>query len=701
MNNRTATQAFEKAARRLLAPLLLFALFVSGCVNPDDAGKKPLTNHVIDWRDEIIYQLMVDRFENGDPNNDYNVDVSAPAGYHGGDYQGVIDRLDYLEELGVTALWISPVVKNVEEDAGVGGYHGYWTQNFLQVNPHFGDLAKLRQLVDRCHERGIKVILDIVTNHIGQLFYYDINKNGQPNEQVLGSGTESPLTRTTEWDPDFDSRGIQAVTGLGASGRAPIEWVWQPEINRVPPWPPEFANPDWYNRMGRVTVWGRETESCCAKGLMDRTDCCCAGHLSGTDCAGIDCEQAEALPYWRDAADCEDYIRLQEVTGDFPGGLKDVRTELAEVREKMVEVYSYWIEAADFDGFRIDTLKHVEHGFWRHFCPGVRENAKLYGKKNFFMFGEAFDGDDPLLGSYTQNEEVDSVFYFSQKFQVFDGVVKSGAPTKNIEALWNNRYPDAENPEDKQYYGTEAHVNGPVDEDGRGIEPYRLLVNFLDNHDLPRFLWRDDGGPGYGCIPEEDCSATLCDNGDWAESGLCGREGETYSCSCDRKTLRLALSLLFTMDGIPCLYYGTEQDFNGGNDPSNREDLWRSGFRTEGGTFQWVKKLTALRKELAPLRRGHLKVVWSTEHTGDEPDAGIFAFERTYKNERVLVVLNTHKTRESRTTSGDAAEENMPTSFAPGTTLTDRLSGGGGVTVDAQGRLDVRVPAQGIRVFTP
>jgi alpha-amylase len=68
----------------------------------------------------------------------------------------VIDKLDYLEELGVTALWISPVVKNVEDDAGFASYHGYWTQDFLRPNAHFGDLTKLRELVDKAHERDIK-----------------------------------------------------------------------------------------------------------------------------------------------------------------------------------------------------------------------------------------------------------------------------------------------------------------------------------------------------------------------------------------------------------------------------------------------------------------------------------------------------------------------------------------------------------------
>ena len=119
---------------------------------------------VNDWRDEIIYQIVVDRFEDGDVSNNFNVDLYKEAAYHGGDWQGVIDRLDYIE-ISVTALWISPVVKNVEVDAGFSSYHGYWTQDFTSVNPHFGDLQKLKELVNAAHSRNIKVILDIVTNH--------------------------------------------------------------------------------------------------------------------------------------------------------------------------------------------------------------------------------------------------------------------------------------------------------------------------------------------------------------------------------------------------------------------------------------------------------------------------------------------------------------------------------------------------------
>src|SRR4051794_22132485 len=148
-----------------------------GCMKFDDAasGEPKLATHVNDWREEVIYQLLVDRFADADQGNNYNVHPSAPGRWHGGDWAGVESKLDYLETLGVTTLWISPVVKNVDTDAGFDGYHGYWAQDLTATNPHFGDLPALRRMVSAAHARGMKVILDIVTNHLGQLFYYDIN----------------------------------------------------------------------------------------------------------------------------------------------------------------------------------------------------------------------------------------------------------------------------------------------------------------------------------------------------------------------------------------------------------------------------------------------------------------------------------------------------------------------------------------------
>src|SRR5205807_1242492 len=124
---------------------------------------------------------------------------------------------------------------------------------------------------------------------------------------------------------------------------------------------------------------------------------------------------------------------------------------------------------------------------------------------------------------------------------------------------------------------------------GTGVAPNKALVSFLDNHDVSRFL---------------------------------------YEAAGDKDALRNALTLEITEEGIPCLYYGTEQELAGGNDPSNREVLWTTGFDTSGDTFRHFAKLARLRKTYDALRRGDTTVRWSSTHVAAEEDAGIFAFER-------------------------------------------------------------------------
>lgn len=114
------------------------------------------------WQDEIIYFIMVDRFNNGDTTNDYEVNINDPLSYHGGDFKGIIDKLDYIKEMGFTAIWLTPIVKNEPK-----GYHGYWTEDFYEVEEHFGTLEEFKQLVDEAHNRDIKIILDLVVNHTG------------------------------------------------------------------------------------------------------------------------------------------------------------------------------------------------------------------------------------------------------------------------------------------------------------------------------------------------------------------------------------------------------------------------------------------------------------------------------------------------------------------------------------------------------
>lgn len=122
-----------------------------------------------DWIDPqgmVIYQIMVDRFYDGDPNNNDQGEGDYVPGnlyaYQGGDWQGIIDKMDYIKGLGVTAIWISPVVHNQS-----WGYHGYWAYDFYSPNPHFGTLSKLQELVEVAHTNGIKVIFDVIVNHTG------------------------------------------------------------------------------------------------------------------------------------------------------------------------------------------------------------------------------------------------------------------------------------------------------------------------------------------------------------------------------------------------------------------------------------------------------------------------------------------------------------------------------------------------------
>lgn len=125
-----------------------------------------------DWRDEIIYFAMIDRFSDGNPDNNQTVDLENPLAFHGGDLVGLAQRIDYLAELGVTALWITPVVRQVEtpieaEGLPFHGHHGYWAESFTELDPRYGTEDDLRNLVDTAHRHGIRVILDVVYNHIG------------------------------------------------------------------------------------------------------------------------------------------------------------------------------------------------------------------------------------------------------------------------------------------------------------------------------------------------------------------------------------------------------------------------------------------------------------------------------------------------------------------------------------------------------
>lgn len=124
------------------------------------------------WADAVIYFAVVDRFANGDASNDVAVDTSAKGAFHGGDLKGLRQNIDQIADLGVTALWITPVVKNIDGFVtGAGfpdwGYHGYWADDFNAIDPRFGTEEDLLALAQACHAKGIKLLLDVVYNHAG------------------------------------------------------------------------------------------------------------------------------------------------------------------------------------------------------------------------------------------------------------------------------------------------------------------------------------------------------------------------------------------------------------------------------------------------------------------------------------------------------------------------------------------------------
>lgn len=493
------------------------------------------------WQQEIIYQLITDRFSDGDKSNNQNVDIQNPRAYHGGDWQGIIDKLPYLQKLGVTAIWISPVVKNIEGDAGFSAYHGYWPQDFYATNPHFGDLKTLKKLVDDAHSRGIRVIMDLVVNHIAQLYFYDLNHNGVPDGDVNGR---------SEYDPPYDPKGIKDIHGKPA----PIVWFNIKKLNRVPAEPKPFQSPDFYHKIGRTKNWDT------------------ANQYRDTD------------------------KRNEVIFGDFPGGLKDLATERKDVQSELIKMANYWIKETGIDGFRLDAVKHVAHTFWQRFIPEVRRYAAKQGKPRFIFFGEIFGSPDQLTGSYTFNNELDSVLYFPLEYTL-RRVIKGGEPTTLFQKLNSDRL--------KHYCNQNTQKKCSATLKHHQVAPNELLINFIDNHDVNRFLAPANDEPYLGL-----------------------------------KQLKLALLYIFTAPGIPSLYYGTEHEFKGGHEPANRENLAISGYKTDTPLFQFIQQLINLREKYPALQFGDYQLLTVEAAKSDAQDGGVLVFKRIYQHKTMIIALN-------------------------------------------------------------
>ncbi len=343
----------------------------------DLAPRGPVYPSPTDWRDQVLYFLLPDRFSDGledqrppferqDPAASRAPDLPAwrrsGKQFQGGTLRGIASKLDYLKGLGVTTLWVGPVWRQRPD---LETYHGYGIQNFLDVDPRFGTRQDLRDLVDAAHARGLYVLLDIIYNHTGNNWFYG---NGGLHETLpYRYAPPYPLSawRDRAGNPAPDVQGVE--DGV---------------------WPGEFQDPAWYNRAGSIGRW-------------DPAD-------------------------WEDPLHPETEFRR----GDFYD-LKDLDLDHSPALSALIRTYQYWIALSDCDGFRIDTVKHVSFEASRNFCGAIREYAESIGKLNFWLLGEVTGGGD-MTRNYLDifGRNIDAALDIGSPAQLIAEVTKGQAPAQ-------------------------------------------------------------------------------------------------------------------------------------------------------------------------------------------------------------------------------------------------------------------------------
>ncbi len=505
-----------------------------------------------DWRDQVLYMVIIDRFQNGDTATDNyngNYNPTKPSGVHGGDLKGIIQKLDYLKALGITVLWLSPVPTND------GQYHGYAAVHFKEVDPRIGTMKDLQDLITQAHARGIYVFLDIVCNHMGFRITAPDNKWNYP---------------------------------VGY----PLSWK-----DTTKKYPAPFNKLSSFHNFGNI------------HNFQDR----------------------------------------QELELGWFHSLNDLKTEDIEVQNAMIDIYKWWIQKTDCDGFRIDTFKHVNIEFWQAFCPAIRDYAASLGKRDFLIIGETYDESDSTVGYYTGTKAggpyvLKSTLYYPL-YYIIKNVFAHNQNTKQLEDTISRL----------SNYDTTS---------------WDYLATFIDNHDNPRFL------------------APSCANNNY-------------------KKLKLALTFLLTSRGIPVIYYGTEQGFYGENDPYCREDMFAGQFKNPAFAgqdsfnqnsllFQFIAFLISLRKQYTPLRLGTF-----VPRMSNPQSAGIYAYSRIYQNQELVVILNTDTTSQIT----QVGKKGLETSFPKNTLLTNLLDTSENIVVGKRGigenQISVIMPPQSMKILSP
>ena len=328
-------------------------------------------------REEVIYFLLPDRFDNGDPRNDRGglagdrlatgYDPTDKGFYHGGDLAGLTRRLDYIAGLGATAVWVGPIFRNKPVQGAPGhesaGYHGYWITDFESVDPHLGTAADFTRLVATAHARGLKVYMDIVANHTADVIRY----------------------RECVWQQPCPYRSVADYPWARRGG------VGGPAINAG------FAGLDDQSPAN----FARATDPTAAY----------APYVPAAERDAKSPAWLNDLTLYHNRGDT-DWKGESSRLGDF-AGLDDLMTENPRVLAGMIAVFGGWIDRFGVDGFRIDTARHVNPEFWAAFVPAMRERAAARGIPNFAVFGEVFDPDPGVLAQYTRRDRLPAVLDFA------------------------------------------------------------------------------------------------------------------------------------------------------------------------------------------------------------------------------------------------------------------------------------------------
>jgi len=539
------------------------------------------------WEDQVLYFLMLDRFSDGnerdfrandgqvlgtgstplyqpvDAGNAIQTEASAArwreAGgrWVGGNLKGLASKIGYLQRLGATALWISPIFKQVPYQET---YHGYGIQNFLDVDPHFGTRADLRRLVRTAHQHGIYVILDIILNHSGNVFSYALNR----------FWTQDPGSGQWYLDPRWDDRPYPVAGFHNAGGQAelPFDAIDLGTHPRAWPhgaiWPRELQPPGTFTGKGRINNWDHDPE-----------------FTEG------------------------DFFDLKDISLGH-GSLNEYQPSPA--LRALCDVYRYWIAYADIDGFRVDTVKHMDPGAARFFTSVIHEFAQSIGKENFYLIGEITGGRSRAFTTL-ETTGLDAALGIDDIPDRLEYLVKGYRNPQEYFDLFRN----------STLVHKESH-----------IWFRNKVVTLFDDHDQVR----------KGNYKGRFCAGDPA----W------------------RKLLLNVLALNATTLGIPCIYYGSEQGFDGegDNDRFIREAMFGGefgAFRSRGRHFfdesapvyQELAKILTVRKHKIALRRGRQ---YLCPISGDGLNFGfpmvmgermrsIVPWTRLFDDQQMLVALNT------------------------------------------------------------